>query len=99
MSADLCQFGRHCLKIVIIALKFVRKALTGKVLLHLEIIIQSGYAKKYSFISFYFFIDHAFCLSISYQVNKIIKTNISASPDFVWNVSLVYAFNRKYIKL
>ena len=40
-----------------------------------------------------------FPLSISYQMNKIIKTNITASPDFVWNVSVAYSFNNKYVKL
>lgn len=40
-----------------------------------------------------------FPLSIAYRMNKIIKTNITASPDFVWNISLVYAFNKRYVKL
>jgi len=40
-----------------------------------------------------------FPLSLSYQMNKIIKTNITASPDFVWNVSVAYSFNHLYVKL
>jgi hypothetical protein len=39
-----------------------------------------------------------FPLSLSYQMNKIIKTNITASPDFVWNVSIAYSFNHLYVK-
>ena len=38
-------------------------------------------------------------LSISSVVNKIIQTNISASQNFVWNISLVYSFNKKYGQL
>lgn len=40
-----------------------------------------------------------FPLSVSYQMNKIIKTDITASPNFVWNISVVYSFNKKYLKL
>jgi hypothetical protein len=36
-------------------------------------------------------------LSISSVINKIIQTNITASKNFVWNVSLIYAFNKKYV--
>ena len=36
--------------------------------------------------------------SISGMFNKIIKTDIFASKNFVWNVSLVYRFNRKYVE-
>ena len=38
-----------------------------------------------------------FPLSISSTINKIVRTNISGSKNFVWNVSLVYSFNKKYI--
>jgi len=37
-------------------------------------------------------------LSISTLINKVIRTNITASKDFVWNVSLIYSFNKKYIE-
>ncbi|HZK95365.1 MAG TPA: hypothetical protein VFC67_14250 [Prolixibacteraceae bacterium] len=37
-------------------------------------------------------------LSISSVINKIIQTNITASQNFVWNVSLIYAFNKKYVE-
>jgi hypothetical protein len=36
--------------------------------------------------------------SISGMFNKIIKTDISASKNFVWNASIVYRFNKKYGK-
>jgi hypothetical protein len=35
-------------------------------------------------------------LSISSVINKVIQTKISASQNFVWNISLIYAFNKKY---
>lgn len=35
-------------------------------------------------------------LSFSSIINKVIQTNITASKNFVWNVSLIYAFNKKY---
>jgi hypothetical protein len=35
-------------------------------------------------------------LTISTVINKIIQTNITASKNFVWNVSLIYSFNKKY---
>jgi len=37
-------------------------------------------------------------LSISSVINKIIQTNITASKNFVWNISLIYAFNKKYVE-
>lgn len=37
-------------------------------------------------------------LSISTLMNKIIQTNITASDNFVWNVSLIYSFNKKYVE-
>jgi len=36
-------------------------------------------------------------LTISTVINKIIQTNITASKNFVWNVSLIYSFNKKYV--
>lgn len=38
-------------------------------------------------------------LSVSTVINKIIRTNINGSKDFVWNVSLTYTFTGKYSKL
>jgi hypothetical protein len=40
-----------------------------------------------------------FPLSVSSTINKIINTNITGSKNFVWNVSLVYSFSKKYIKI
>jgi hypothetical protein len=37
-------------------------------------------------------------LSISSTINKVVDTNIAGSKDFVWNVSLVYSFNKKYVE-
>jgi hypothetical protein len=39
-----------------------------------------------------------FPISISALINKTIQTSISASKDFVWNASLIYSFNNKYVK-
>ena len=39
-----------------------------------------------------------FPLSVSSTVNKIINTNITGSKNILWNVSLNYAFNKKYLK-
>jgi hypothetical protein len=35
-------------------------------------------------------------ISVTGVINKIIQTEITASKNFVWNVSLVYSFNKKY---
>ncbi len=40
-----------------------------------------------------------FPLAVSAIINKEIKSNIAGSKDFLWNVSLVYAFNKKYVKI
>lgn len=40
-----------------------------------------------------------FPLAVSAIINNEIKSNISGSKDFLWNVSLVYTFNKKYVKL
>ncbi len=37
-------------------------------------------------------------LSVSSTINKIINTNITGSKNFVWNVSLAYAFKKKNLK-
>ena len=39
-----------------------------------------------------------FPLSISSLINKNIQTEIPADKDFVWNVSLIYSFNKEYIE-
>lgn len=39
-----------------------------------------------------------FPLSISSIVNKVIRTDIPASKSFVWNVSLIYSFNKEFVK-
>ena len=40
-----------------------------------------------------------FPLSISAILNKTIESSVSGSKNFIWNVSLIYAFSNKYAKL
>lgn len=40
-----------------------------------------------------------FPLSISAIINKTIQTDITAGKNFVWNESLIYSFNKKYVKI
>ena len=40
-----------------------------------------------------------FPLFVSAIINKVISTHITGSKDFVWNVSLVYSFGNRYVKL
>ncbi len=40
-----------------------------------------------------------FPLSVSSTINKEINSNITGSKDLLWNISLVYSFNNKYVKL
>jgi hypothetical protein len=40
-----------------------------------------------------------FPFSVSAIINKEINSNITGSKDFLWNVSLAYAFSKKYVKL
>jgi hypothetical protein len=37
--------------------------------------------------------------SISATINKRIESNITGSKNFIWNTSLVYSFNKKYLKI
>jgi hypothetical protein len=39
-----------------------------------------------------------FPISIAATINKIIQSNIIGSKNFLWNASLVYAFDKKYIR-
>jgi hypothetical protein len=70
---------------------------------YLKIIPQVYYLKMDNQDGFYF--TSAFTLanrkvpvSISSVINKVIQTDITASKDFVWNVSLIYSFNKKYVE-
>jgi hypothetical protein len=40
-----------------------------------------------------------FPLSVSSLVNKTIKTNIPVGENFIWNVSLIYTFNKDYFEI
>jgi hypothetical protein len=70
---------------------------------YLKFIPQVYYLKMDHQDGFYF--TSAFILanrkvpvSISTVINKVIQTEITASKDFVWNVSLIYSFNKKYVE-
>lgn len=39
-----------------------------------------------------------FPVSVSAMINQPIKTNITAGNEFLWNVSLIYSFNKEYIE-
>ena len=39
-----------------------------------------------------------FPVSIAGLINKSIKTEISAGEDVLWNVGLIYSFNKKYFE-
>jgi hypothetical protein len=55
-------------------------------------------ADGYYFSSSMTFARRSFPISISGMINKVIKTEISASRNFVWNASLIYNFNNEYVK-
>ncbi|MBD0297615.1 MAG: hypothetical protein ICV84_20900 [Flavisolibacter sp.] len=40
-----------------------------------------------------------FPFSLSSIINKTIQTDIAASQDFLWNVTLIYFFNKEYVEL
>jgi hypothetical protein len=40
-----------------------------------------------------------FPLSASAIINKEINSNITGSKNLIWNVSLVYSFNKRYVKI
>jgi hypothetical protein len=40
-----------------------------------------------------------FPLTLQSTINKIIDTHITGSKNFLWNVSMVYSFNKKYQKI
>jgi hypothetical protein len=40
-----------------------------------------------------------FPLSITALVNRTIQTDIPIGEDFLWNVGLIYTFNKKYVEL
>jgi hypothetical protein len=44
------------------------------------------------------FAKRDFPLSVSSLINKAIHTDIPVGENFVWNVSLIYTFNKKYIE-
>jgi hypothetical protein len=39
-----------------------------------------------------------FPLSVQSIVNKTIESNVPGSQDFLWNASLIYSFNNKYVE-
>jgi len=69
----------------------------------MRIIPQVYYLKMDANDGFYFnsalsITKQNFPLSISANINKIIKSHIPVGEDFLWNVSLIYAFTNKYVK-
>ena len=38
-----------------------------------------------------------FPLSVSSLINKTIQTEIPLGEDFIWNISLIYSFNKDYV--
>jgi hypothetical protein len=39
-----------------------------------------------------------FPLSVSSLINKPFRTDIEANTDILWNVSLIYTFNKEYVE-
>lgn len=40
-----------------------------------------------------------FPMSLSSTINKTIRTDISISKNFVWNASVIYSFNKQFVKV
>jgi hypothetical protein len=40
-----------------------------------------------------------FPLTVSSLFNKTIQTDIPAGDDFLWNISLIYTFNKRYVEI
>jgi hypothetical protein len=79
--------------------KFYNTRLTKQ--FYMKFIPQVYYLKMDSQDGFYFtsaltLANRKTPLSVSAVINKIIKTNITASQNFVWNVSIIYSFNKNY---
>ena len=70
---------------------------------YLKLLPQVYYLKMDHQDGFYFtsaltLANHKIPFSISSVINKVIQTDITASKNFVWNISLVYAYNKKYVE-
>ena len=70
---------------------------------YLKFIPQVFYLKMDQHDGFYFtsaltLANRKVPVSISSVINKFIQTDITASKNFVWNVSLIYSFNKKYVE-
>jgi len=69
---------------------------------YMKFMPQVYYLKMDQYDGFYFtsaltLANRKIPLSISSVFNKIIQTNITASKNFVWNLSLIYSFTKKYV--
>ena len=62
-------------------------------LYYLKLDAQDGFY----FTSSFTIVKKNFPLSVSAIINKEIKSNIRGSKNLIWNVSLVYAFNKNYV--
>ncbi len=65
---------------------------------------QFYYLKMDAFDGTYFngtlaFSKRNFPLSVSALVNKAIHTRIPVGEDFIWNISLIYNFSKKYLEI
>ena len=75
--------------------------LPGKLLMKLT--PQFYYLKQDARDGFYFtssmtLVKNNFPFSVSAIINKTIRSNILSNKDFVWNTSLVYSFNKNYVR-
>jgi hypothetical protein len=50
------------------------------------------------FTSTFTFIRAKFPLFLQSIINKTIRTDVPGSQNFVWNISLIYSFNKKYVE-
>lgn len=71
---------------------------------YMKVLPQFYYLKQdqqdgFFFTSSFTLARNNFPLSISSIINKTTRSNIAGSKDFVWNLSLAYSFNNRYVKL
>jgi hypothetical protein len=61
--------------------------------------LNQGAHDGFYFTSAFMLARSNFPISVSSVINKVIRTDISASKDFVWNITLTYSFGRQYVAL
>lgn len=70
---------------------------------HAQVIPQFYYLKQDAVDGVYFtstfnLVKNNFPLSLQSIINKEIESEIIGTKSFVWNISLVYSFNKKYVR-